>query len=45
MPEGVVVGGWGFVIAAYTITAAGLVIYTLTLIARKRRMERKNNDE
>ena len=45
MPEGVVVGGWGFVIAAYTVTAVGLTLYILSLVARKRRFERKSNHE
>lgn len=31
---GVVQGGWEFVIAAYTITAAGFVVYGVSLIVR-----------
>ena len=34
MPEGVIVGGWNFVIAAYCITAVGLVLYTWSLHRR-----------
>lgn len=36
MTEGVVIGGWGFVWAAYGITAAGFLIYGVTLITRLR---------
>ena len=34
MNEGVITGGWGFVWAAYALTAAGFLIYGLTLRAR-----------
>jgi len=34
--SGVVVGGWGFVWAAYGITAAVLLIYGVSLITRLR---------
>ena len=34
--SGVVTGGWGFVWAAYAVTAAALLIYGLTLMARMR---------
>lgn len=33
-PEGVIVGGWGFVVAAYCITAVGLVAYAWSLHRR-----------
>jgi hypothetical protein len=36
MSQGVVSGGWNFVVAAYSITAAVLVIYGVTLITRLR---------
>ena len=36
MTEGVVTGGWGFVIAAYALTAAGFLIYGLMLRSRLR---------
>jgi hypothetical protein len=36
MTQGVVTGGWNFVVAAYSITAAVLVIYGVTLITRLR---------
>jgi hypothetical protein len=34
--NGVVTGGWNFVITAYSITIAALVIYGITLITRLR---------
>ena len=43
-PAGVIVGGWNFVVAAYSITAAGLILYTWSLLRRmqsQRRQERK----
>lgn len=36
MNGGVVTGGWGFVWAAYTLTAAALFLYGVTLITRLR---------
>jgi protein-S-isoprenylcysteine O-methyltransferase Ste14 len=41
MTQGVVTGGWSFVVAAYSITAAVLVIYGISLIARLRDEERR----
>lgn len=41
MLDGVIVGGWGFVIAAYAVTAVGLSSYALSLLARLRRAERE----
>jgi len=37
MPEGVIIGGWSYVVAAYTITWAGLVLYISSLIVRLRK--------
>jgi len=34
--NGVVTGGWGFVWAAYSLTAAALLLYGVTLITRLR---------
>jgi hypothetical protein len=36
MSGGYISGGWGFVVAAYTVTIAVLTIYGLTLMARLR---------
>jgi hypothetical protein len=41
MPEGVIVGGWNFVIAAYSITATGLILYAWSLIRRTRQQQEK----
>ena len=38
--SGVVSGGWGFVIAAYSITAALLFAYGASLYARLSRLKR-----
>ena len=40
--SGVITGSWGFVIAAYAVTAAGLLIYGITLVTRLR--ETKGHD-
>ena len=34
--NGTVTGGWGFVWAAYSLTAVALIVYGATLIARLR---------
>jgi len=36
MTQGIVTGGWSFVIAAYTLTFAGLLIYGISLAVRLR---------
>lgn len=36
MPEGVIVGGWNFVLAAYAVVCSGLVLYAVYLITRLR---------
>jgi hypothetical protein len=33
-PEGVIVGGWSFVVAAYSVTAAVLLVYAWSLRSR-----------
>ena len=38
--SGVVTGGWSFVIAAYAITAAALLIYGSLLVASVRKASR-----
>lgn len=42
MNQGIVVGGWEFVWAAYGLTSLAFVIYTISLIARVR--EAKKHD-
>jgi hypothetical protein len=36
MTEGIVTGGWGFVTAAYALTALVFLIYGISLFARLR---------
>ncbi|HEY0372091.1 MAG TPA: hypothetical protein VGD79_08810 [Thermoanaerobaculia bacterium] len=38
--NGIVQGGWEFVIAAYSITAIGLIAYTISVVARLREAKR-----
>jgi heme exporter protein D len=40
MTGGVITGGWSFVWAAYGITAAVFLVYTVTLITRLREAKR-----
>jgi len=40
MSEGVIAGGWNYVIAAYSVTSAGLAVYAWSLIARRRSIDR-----
>ena len=46
MAEGIVAGGWGYVIAAYSITTVGLLAYAWSLVHRMRqaRNEEDNNE-
>lgn len=41
MPEGVIIGGWNFVIAAYCITAVGLIAYAWSLHRRTAQQKRR----
>ena len=45
MTAGTVSGGWNFVIAAYGITAAVLVLYGVTLITRLREARNRAAEE
>ncbi len=45
MPDGVIGGGWSYVIAAYSVTVAVLAIYVWSLSRRSRRAERSQRDE
>jgi hypothetical protein len=38
--NGVVQGGWEFVIAAYTVTAIGFVVYGVSLIVRLKELRK-----
>lgn len=44
-PEGVIVGGWSYAIAAYSITASGLIIYTWSLISRLKKAHNPESQE
>jgi hypothetical protein len=41
MPEGVIVGGWNFVVAAYVLVGAGLTLYAIYLLTRLRSTRRQ----
>ena len=43
MTEGVITGGWNYVVAAYSITSLGLALYALSLIARSRSIDRNES--
>jgi hypothetical protein len=45
MSQGIVSGGWNFVIAAYGVTAAVLVLYGVTLITRLREARSRSVEE
>ena len=42
MTQGTITGGWNFVVAAYTLTAAVFLIYGISLIARLRDEQRRS---
>ena len=42
MTQGVVTGGWNFVVAAYTVTVVVFLIYGVSLIARLRDEQRRS---
>lgn len=44
MPEGVIAGGWPYVIAAYGITTTVLVLYVLSLFKRSGKAGREVSD-
>ena len=44
MSEGMIVGGWNYVIAAYTVTGVGLIAYIWSLIARLRNSHNTEED-
>lgn len=42
MSEGIIVGGWPYVIAAYSITAAGLAAYFWSLRRRQKQLDKED---
>lgn len=44
MSEGVIIGGWSYVVAAYAITGVGLVAYAWSLVARLRKSRTQLED-
>ena len=42
MSEGVIVGGWSYVVAAYLITTGGLLGYIWSLARRKRQLDNED---
>lgn len=42
-PQGVIVGGWEYVIAAYAVTAGFLAAYAVTLVIRSKRLQRTSS--
>ncbi len=42
--DGVIVGGWEWVVAAYGSAGIALILYTLSLITRRRRAEEERSD-
>jgi len=43
--SGMIPGGWGFVVAAYSVTAVVLIVYGASVIARLRsEITRRNHD-
>ena len=44
MSEGVIIGGWNYVVAAYAVTGTGLAVYIWSLIVRLRRSHNREED-
>ena len=44
MTDGVIVGGWSYVVAAYSITVAALAAYAWSLVHRRRKTELEQED-
>lgn len=42
MSEGVIVGGWSYVIAAYAVTGVGLVAYIWSLWRRHKQLDNED---
>ena len=44
MSDGVIIGGWSFVIVTYLITGATLAIYAWSLVTRLRKTSRPDEE-
>lgn len=44
MSDGVIIGGWNYVVAAYTITTVTLGVYVWSLVARLRKSRNQQED-
>ena len=45
VPEGVIVGGWNFVIAGYSITIIGLTLFAWNLRSRLKSSDDEDRDD
>jgi hypothetical protein len=45
MPEGVILGGWSYVIAAYSITGLGFALFAWSLYRRELAEEKRSRDD
>ncbi len=45
MPEGVIVGGWNFVLAAYSVTFVVLIGHFVSMWRRERQLEREGRQD
>ena len=43
-PEGVIIDGWNFVVAAYVVTAVVLAVYAWSLRSRLTKLRRSEGD-
>ena len=43
-PEGVIIGGWNFVVAAYAVTATVLALYAWSLRSRLAKLESRSGN-
>ncbi len=45
MPEGVIVGGWSYVIAAYSVTFVVMAVFAWSLQRRRRAEDERSEDD
>jgi heme exporter protein D len=43
MPEGVIVGGWAYVIAAYSITTVTLIVFAWRILKRRKNLSERED--